>query len=69
MTRKNDKDYPVLMERKEATEFLLGNQAINTFDKIAAREDFPKVSSIDSKTRYPRDAISRWLSENWEAIA
>ncbi|GAB2025848.1 hypothetical protein OfM1_19200 [Lactovum odontotermitis] len=67
--RRPDSYYPPLMGREEATEFLLGNQAVNTFDSIAAKPDFPKVRGIDSKTRYPRDAMLRWMSEHWEVLA
>lgn len=60
---KTDSEFSLLMERKEATDFVLGNEAINTFDKIALEQDFPKVRGLDTKVRYPRDAIAQWLSD------
>lgn len=61
--RKNDLDYPLLLNKNEATE--LAGVSIPWFDdNINHCTGLPKVK-IGAKTRYPRDPFVKWVGENW----
>ena len=66
-TNKNDTDFPPIMKREEAAEFI--GVSGNTFDKLYRyAPGFPVVKNGEVEEAYPRDPILKWISENWKLI-
>ncbi|MGX7048315.1 hypothetical protein [Pseudolactococcus piscium] len=64
---KNDTDYPLILTRELASEFI-GVSPV-TFDKLySIHRSFPIVKNGEVEKAYPRDPIVKWISENWKLI-
>ena len=64
---KNDTDYPPILTRELAAEFI--GISGGTFDKFYRyQDDFPAVKNGETEEAYPRDAIVKWISENWKLL-
>ncbi|MDR2976890.1 MAG: hypothetical protein LBV19_06215 [Streptococcaceae bacterium] len=64
----NDKDYPGLMERQYAADFIgIGKDNFDLMFSEANFPDFPRVY-VKSDLRFPRDAVAEWLAVNWERL-
>lgn len=70
MPRKNDKndtDYPPILTRDLAAEFI--GVCPNTFDKVYRyAPNFPVVRNGEVEEAFPRDPILQWINENWKLI-
>lgn len=65
--KKNDSDYPLILSRKLAAEFI--GVSAPTFDKYYRYEhNFPVVKNGDVEEAYPRDAIIKWIGDNWKLL-
>lgn len=64
---KNDTDYPPILTRELAAEFM--GVSAPTFDKYYRyAHNFPVIKNGDVEEAYPRDAIIKWIAENWELL-
>lgn len=64
---KNDTDYPPILTRELAAEFM--GVSAPTFDKYYRyAPNFPVIKNGDVEEAYPRDAIIKWIAENWELL-
>lgn len=64
---KNDTDYPLILTRELAAEFI--GVSGGTFDKLySIHSSFPIVKNGEVEKAYPRDPIVKWISENWKLI-
>lgn len=64
---KNDTDYPPIMGRELVAEFI--GVSANTFDRYYRyAHNFPVVTNGDVEEAYPRDAVVKWIADNWGLI-
>lgn len=64
---KNDSDYPLIMTRELAAEFI--GVSGNTFDKYYRyAHNFPVVKNGDVEEAFPRDPIIKWIADNWQLL-
>lgn len=64
---KNDTDYPLIMTRELAAEFI--GVSGNTFDKYYRyAHNFPVVKNGDVEEAFPRDPIIKWIADNWQLL-
>lgn len=64
---KNDSDYPLIMTRELAAEFI--GVSGPTFDKhYRYAHNFPVVKNGDVEEAFPRDPIIKWIADNWQLL-
>lgn len=64
---KNDTDYPLIMTRELAAEFI--GVSGPTFDKYYRyAHNFPVVKNGDVEEAFPRDPIIKWIADNWQLL-
>ena len=64
---KNDSDYPLIMPRELAAEFI--GVSGPTFDKYYRyAHNFSVVKNGDVEEAFPRDSIIKWIADNWQLL-